>query len=74
MLTIRLVVPPDQTEQVAQRLVGDEATTNVLVQPAAGRRPEGDLVQYDVTREAASEVLSWIRSLGLSVAAVGAGA
>lgn len=65
MITIRLVVPPDQTEQVAQRLVGDEATTNVLVQLGAGRRPEGDLVQCDVTREAASEVLSWVRSLGL---------
>lgn len=65
MLNLRVVVPTDRTEQVADRLVDDSRTTNVQVLPGVGRRPAGDLVQCDVTREAAAEILDWLRALGL---------
>lgn len=65
MLNLRLMVPAEHTEQVAERLVTDARTTNVLVVPGCGRRPAADLVQCDVTREAVSDVLGWVRTLGI---------
>ena len=58
MLSFRLIVPPGRTDAVVRHLDGDSRTTNVLVIHGSGVRPAGDLVQCEVTREAASDVVS----------------
>ena len=65
MLNLRLVVPVGRTEAIAKTLTEDPRVTNVAVLAGAGIRPAGDVVLCDVTREAASDVLGWLRSLGL---------
>lgn len=65
MLHLQLVVPPDQREHVVDTLAGDDRVTNVVAMPGSAVRPPGDLVLCDVTREAASDVLGWLRRQGL---------
>ena len=65
MLSLRLIVPPDRTHLVTRQLADDDRTTNVVVIPGGGVRPAGDLVQCEVTREAVSDVLGWIRRHGI---------
>lgn len=65
MMNLRLIVPPDRTDLVVRTLAGDARTTNVIVQHGCAVRPSGDLVHCEVTREAASDVLGWLRSQGI---------
>nr|WP_240896916.1 DUF389 domain-containing protein [Kineococcus vitellinus] len=61
---LRIIAPPTTTQQVLDVL--DQAScTNVLVLPAAAHRPRGDLLQADVAREAAGEVLHQLQALDL---------
>jgi hypothetical protein len=65
MMSLRLIVPSDRTDLVGRRLAEDERITNLIVIPGGGIRPAGDLVQCEVTREAASDVLGWLRRQGI---------
>ena len=65
MMSLRLIVPADRTAVVVQYLDADERTTNVVALPGGGVRPAGDLVQCEVTREAVSDVLGWLRGQGI---------
>ncbi len=65
MIHLRLRVPADVREQVADLLCGDDTVTNVVVLEGAFRKPEGDLVLADVARENATAVLSALRDLEL---------
>ena len=62
---LRLIVPRDRTERVTTRLAEDPRTTNLIVLHDAAIRPSGDLVQCEVTREATSDVLGWLRAQGI---------
>lgn len=64
-MSLRLIVPPDRTERVTARLAEDSRTTNLVLVPGGGIRPAGDVVQCEVTREAVSDVLDFVRSEGL---------
>jgi uncharacterized hydrophobic protein (TIGR00271 family) len=65
MMSLRLIVPPDRTERITAQLVGDARTTNLVVVPGGALRPAGDVVQCEVTREAVSDVLGWLRREGV---------
>ena len=65
MLSLRLIVPLDRTDAVVRHLAEDHRLTNVVVLRGSAVRPVGDLVQCEVTREAASDVLGWLRAQGL---------
>lgn len=65
MLHLRLTVPSDRTRDVVRLLTGDEAVANVHVHEHASRKPQGDVVECDVAREAASAVIESLRDLGL---------
>jgi uncharacterized hydrophobic protein (TIGR00271 family) len=65
MMSLRLIVPSDRTASVVQHLDADDRTTNVVALAGAAVRPTGDLVQCEVTREAASDVLGWLRRQGI---------
>lgn len=65
LVSLRLIVPPDRTAGITAHLAADDRATNLVVLPGGGVRPAGDLVQCEVTREAVSEVLGWLRRQGV---------
>ncbi|HYP43862.1 MAG TPA: DUF389 domain-containing protein [Propionibacteriaceae bacterium] len=65
MMTLRLIVPADRTALVTRQLESDVRITNLVVLPGTAIRPPGDVVSCEVTREAASDVLGWLRAEGI---------
>jgi hypothetical protein len=65
VMHLRLIVPPDRSERVLNTLVADPRVTSIVRLPGAARRPDGDVVECDVTREATSDILSWLKAQGL---------
>jgi uncharacterized hydrophobic protein (TIGR00271 family) len=62
---LRLIVPADRTDLVLETLIDDARVTNVVVLRGAAKRPAGDVVQCDITREAVSDILGWLKAQGL---------
>ncbi|MET9273321.1 DUF389 domain-containing protein [Kribbella sp. NPDC003557] len=62
---LRLIVPSDRGERVLDTLVADPRVTSVVRLPGAALRPAGDMIECDVTREATSDVLAFLKSEGL---------
>ncbi|WP_112239918.1 DUF389 domain-containing protein [Kribbella monticola] len=62
---LRLIVPPDCTDLVVDTLLNDARVTNIVALPGAAKRPAGDVVHCDVTREATSDILAWLKSQGI---------
>ncbi len=65
VMHLRLIVPPDRTERVLNTLVEDPRVTSIVRLPGAARRPAGDVVECDVTREATSDILGFLKAEGL---------
>ncbi|MEV0843897.1 DUF389 domain-containing protein [Actinocatenispora sera] len=65
MLHIRVIAPPRLTEQVSDLCGASIAVTNLVVLPGAAREPAGDLIQFDMAREAADAMLQRLRELGV---------
>jgi uncharacterized hydrophobic protein (TIGR00271 family) len=65
VLHLRVIAPPDRTDDVTAFAVDSAACANLVVFPGAARSPSGDLVQFDVAREAANGVLDRLRELGI---------
>lgn len=61
MLHLRVISPPDRTDEVIRIIEAAPGATNLVVLPGAARQPDGDLVLCDVVREAGSQVLSALR-------------
>ncbi|MEU7280343.1 DUF389 domain-containing protein [Streptomyces sp. NPDC045431] len=65
MLHLRLIVPPDRTDDAVRTIEKTVGTTHLVVIPGAARDPAGDLVLCDVAREAADELINDLCALGL---------
>ncbi len=65
MLRIRVIAPLELTEEVVDLAGGSVAVTNLIVLPGVARSPRGDMVQFELAREAADAMLSELRELGL---------
>ncbi|MFJ4879534.1 DUF389 domain-containing protein [Streptomyces sp. NPDC088745] len=65
MLHVRVISPADRTDAVLDIATDCPAVVNVLRLPGAAYAPAGDLVEFDVAREAANGVLDALRGLGL---------
>ncbi|TDW22427.1 putative hydrophobic protein (TIGR00271 family) [Kribbella kalugense] len=65
VMHLRLIVPSDRSERVLNALVADPRATSIVRLPGAARRPEGDMIECDVTREATSDVLAFLKAEGL---------
>jgi uncharacterized hydrophobic protein (TIGR00271 family) len=65
MLHIRVIAPPRLTDQISGLCGASIAVTNLVVLPGAAREPAGDLIQFDMAREAADAMLRRLRELGL---------
>jgi uncharacterized hydrophobic protein (TIGR00271 family) len=65
VLHVRIVTPPARCDELVTRLLAEPWIVNVVVLPGTARRPDGDLVQFDVAREAANQVIELLRSLDI---------
>lgn len=65
LVHLRLTVPEDLTDRVRGLLVGHECTTNITVRADAVVKPSGDLLECDVAREQAGELLRRLEELGV---------
>ncbi|MGH1564296.1 DUF389 domain-containing protein [Mumia sp. DW29H23] len=65
MLHLRIVAPSDLTDEVTALLTADTAVSTVVVVRGAAAKPPGDLVEADIAREAANEVVDRLRELGV---------
>ncbi len=65
MLHIRVIAPVELTDQVTELADDSEGATNLVVLSGAARSPAGDLIQFDMAREAVDEMLTRLRELGL---------
>jgi uncharacterized hydrophobic protein (TIGR00271 family) len=65
VLHIRVVTPEELRPALLDVLEAEPAVHNIVVIPGAARRPDGDLVQFDVAREGANDVIASLRSLDL---------
>ncbi|MFC5749131.1 DUF389 domain-containing protein [Actinomadura rugatobispora] len=65
MLHLRAIVPADRTDAVCAVLAGCSGATNVVVLPGAARSPLGDLVNADIARESANQVIEALQGLGI---------
>ncbi|MEU6093996.1 DUF389 domain-containing protein [Streptomyces sp. NPDC047079] len=65
MLHLRLITPPERTDDVVRLIEGTVGTAHLVVIPGAARHPAGDVVMCDVAREAGDELIAELRKLGL---------
>lgn len=63
MLHLRIITPPSRTEEVLRLLRDTVGTTHLVVLSGAARQPAGDLVECDVAREAADELIDALKAL-----------
>lgn len=63
MLHVRVVTSPAHTGELVELLAANDAVLNVVTFPGAARRPDGDVVMFDVAREAANAVIGRLRDL-----------
>lgn len=69
MLHLRVVAPAEVCERVVDAVAGDDAVANVAHIKGTGIEGTGDVVMFDVAREAANPLLDRLRALDV----VGAG-
>lgn len=65
MLHLRVISPAERTEDVLGLLEAAVGVTNLVVLYGVARSPKGDLVEFDVAREAANPVIERLQHLGL---------
>ncbi|MCP9956257.1 MULTISPECIES: DUF389 domain-containing protein [Streptomyces] len=65
MLHLRVIVPADRTDDVVRLVEGTVACTHLAVLPGAARSPAGDVVMFDVAREAGDELIAELRARGI---------
>ncbi len=61
MLHVRLIVPPELTDAVLERLRATPGVAHIVRDSGSATRPEGDVLICDVAREAANGVVEWLQ-------------
>jgi uncharacterized hydrophobic protein (TIGR00271 family) len=65
VLHLRVVAPPDRTEDVVGLIRAEPGATHVILLRGAAIEPSGDLVEADVAREAADELIERLCALDI---------
>ncbi|GAB2966883.1 DUF389 domain-containing protein [Amycolatopsis acidiphila] len=65
MLHLRVISPAGSTEQALERLRAQPGTAHLVVHRGAALAPAGDLIEADVAREAADEVIDQLCGLDI---------
>jgi uncharacterized hydrophobic protein (TIGR00271 family) len=63
VLHVRVVTTPDRSLALVDRFAEHPAIVNIVHLPHASRCPDGDVVMFDVAREAANAVIGHLRDL-----------
>lgn len=63
MLHLRVVVPAELTDPIVGFLGADPAVSSLSVVRGASVKPEGDVIEADLAREAANDVIDYLRDL-----------
>jgi uncharacterized hydrophobic protein (TIGR00271 family) len=66
LVHIRVLVPSDRREAVVPLLTAHGGVTNIVLMAGAAVEPAGDVLLFDVAREAANEVLEVLHDAGVS--------
>ena len=66
MLHLRITAPSDLTDEVLRILRDDPAVSSLAVLKGASLQPEGDLVEADVAREGANEIIDQLEALDVA--------
>src|SRR5215217_7322152 len=65
MYHLRIVAPPERSEDTLALLTSSPSVCNVIFLAGAAREPEGDVILADVAREDASVIISDLKELRL---------
>jgi uncharacterized hydrophobic protein (TIGR00271 family) len=65
MVHLRIVSPPDRTDEVMRVLECSPSVLNIIRLPGAATRPDGDVILCDVASEDASVILSDLKALDI---------
>ncbi|MEU1514027.1 DUF389 domain-containing protein [Streptomyces sp. NPDC005811] len=65
MLHLRLIAPPEKTDDVLRLIENTVGATHLVVLRGAARNPAGDVVTCDVAREAGDALLTELQRAGL---------
>jgi uncharacterized hydrophobic protein (TIGR00271 family) len=65
LVHLRLTVPRDLSDAVVDLLSDDDRSANLTLSRGASLSPVGDLIECDVARELAGEVIARLKDLGL---------
>jgi len=65
LLHVRIIVPAELRTEVLSLIEASEAICDLTVFDDAARRPRGDVVQFDVAREAINELLDELEERGV---------
>lgn len=65
MLHLRIIAPTDQSDAVLATLSDAAGATHITARRGDAIEPPGDLIECDVTREAANDVLAQLKSLDI---------
>lgn len=65
LVHLRLTVPTDMSDQIRDLLLAHDCTTNVVLQAGVVLQPAGDLIECDVAREQAGDLLRTLDDLEL---------
>lgn len=65
MLQVHLVCPHEESDQLVGLLTADAGVRNIVVLPDSARRPDGDVIQFDLAAGSANPVLRQLRDLGI---------
>lgn len=65
MLHLRLIVPAELTDAVIDGLAARDGVVHIVRSVGTSIRPPGEVVQCDVAREAANDVVEWLQDQGV---------
>ena len=65
MIHLRIVAPPDCSEQALELLRASEAVVNLIHLSGVSSKPDGDVILCDVAREDASLIIADLREYGV---------
>jgi uncharacterized hydrophobic protein (TIGR00271 family) len=65
VLHLRLIVPSDMTDHIVNELAARPGVVHIVRGSGATARPEGDVVDCDVVREAANDLVEWLQDRGV---------
>ncbi|UJW28930.1 DUF389 domain-containing protein [Saccharothrix sp. AJ9571] len=65
MLHLRAVAPPEKTERVLELLSEHRGATHLVMHKGVAIQPAGDVVEADIARESADDIIDGLCELGL---------